>query len=328
MIVDLQAWHRSIKNDLRPIEVLDIEFVRGGMGDSIARLPVIKYLLEEVKHVKNIRLFAQDYFKPLVEHCFPTEKVKFFGFSEKAVELARQPSRYAKITDVLQHTTLRTHLTYHAFNTIIDQNPLEPKHYNYLKVDRARLPKKPIDILGKYVVICIGFTAAVREWLPEDINKVTSWLCSQKITPVFLGKSESAFRGTESTKATFRREEIDFASGIDLVDKTSLLEACAVIEGAAAIVGVDNGLLHLAGMTNIPIIGGYTTVNPVHRLPIRWNQLGWNCKIVEPTIGCKFCQTEANFLYDFDFRQCYYGDYKCVSQMWGEKFIEKLKEVL
>lgn len=329
MLVDLPNSHRLIKNNLKPIEVLDIEFRSGGMGDSIARLPVIKYILDEIPHVKSIRLFAQDYFKPLVEHCFDKEKVKFFGYSEKKAELTRQPSKAAKLTDVLQHTTMRTHLTKHAFNTIIDQDPVDVKYYNYIQVDRARLPKKPIDIIGKYVVICIGFTAKVREWPPQEINKVTSWLRSQNITPVFLGKTENTFfAGKESAITNIKNTEIDFSYGVNLVDRTNLLEAAAIIHDAAAIVGVDNGLLHLAGMTNIPIIAGYTSVDPIHRLPIRWNHMGWNCKVIEPSISCKFCQTQANFLYDFDFRNCYYGDYVCVSQMYGEKFVEKLKEVL
>lgn len=328
MEVNSQPSQRLIKQDLRPIEVLDVEFIRGGMGDSIARLPVIKYLLEEVPHIKSIRLFAQDYLEPLVAHCFPTDRVKFIGFSKKKEELAARPSKAAKMTDVIQHTTMRTHLTQHAFNTIIDQTELPPNVYNYVQLDPKKLPPSSVHVLGRYVVISTGFTAKVREWPAKEINKVTSWLVDRGITPVFLGKTESVFRAdAAATKAGFS-DEIDFSVGVNLIDKTNLMETASIIYHANAIVGVDNGLLHLAGMTNIPIIAGYTSVDPVHRLPIRWNKMGWNCKVIEPSISCKFCQTQANFLYDFDFRNCYYGDYVCTSQMYGEKFIEKLKEIL
>ena len=325
---------RSIRDNLKPVKMLDIKFMEGGLGDSIARLPAIKYILDSYLHIEKIRIFAQDHFKELCEFALKeyANRIQVYGYSEEREQLIKNPSYAATVTyhtkDLVQHTTLRTHLTHHAFHTLVNEVPLHPSAYNYLKLDIDKLPSSKLIFNAlDYAVITTGFTAAVREFLPSEINKVAQWFTLKGITPVFLGKTQNTFDASSqrTTNATFR-PEIDLSLGINLIDQTTHLEAAKIIAGAKVIVGVDNGLLHLAGMTDIPIVGGYTTVNPWHRMPIRNSQIGWNCRAVVPE-GCNFCQTKANFLFGFDFRNCYYGDYKCVSELTAKKFIRELEFV-
>lgn len=326
MVVSLHNLRRSIKNDLRPIEVLDVKFFEGGLGDSIARLPVIRYILDHCPHIKSIRLIAQDYFREVVEHVFPVEQVKFVGYSQLKEELLRQPSKAYMGTDLRQHTTLHTHLTHHAFHTIADTQPMHPASYNYLKINPSILPTKLNLFPGSYAVITTGFTAPVREWLPSEINKVAQWFNLKGITPVFLGKTQNEFKSGYKTEAKFR-EGIDFTLGINLIDQTTILEAAKIMYGAQAVVGIDNGLIHLAGMTDVPIVAGYTTVGATHRMPIRNGMIGWNCRTVEPSVGCASCQSQALIHFDFDYRSCYYGDYACIPTMTAQKFIKQLEMV-
>jgi ADP-heptose:LPS heptosyltransferase len=113
-------------------------------------------------------------------------------------------------------------------------------------------------------------------------------------------------------------------------EKTTLIEAGNIIAGAQVICGLDNGLLHLAGCTDTPIVAAYTTVRPEHRLPYRHGSLGSGCYVVEPDedLACRFCQSNMDFEFTHDFRDCFYKDFKCTKQITADKFIRKLDELL
>lgn len=325
-----------LESDLRPIPVLDLMTSKGGLGDAIARMPAVNYILVNYQHVKLVRLYVQDYFIPLAEHLLSahvnSRRLKVFGYSQMETELKARPSQCAMMTDSEHHTTLRTHLTDHAFHTLADYQP-EIEWKNYLNIYPKRIKQTSNNFTpkrkGDYIVITTGFTAPVREWLPAEINKVIHWCVENNYLPVFLGKTESVFWGNASTQGWFR-ENIAFDQGLNLIDKTDLLEAAKIMAGAAAVVGLDNGLLHLAGCTDVPIVAAYTTVEAKHRAPYRKNKLGWNMYIIEPPkdLKCRFCQTQTSFVYNFDYRNCYYNDYKCLPTITGEAFIKGLKEVL
>jgi ADP-heptose:LPS heptosyltransferase len=319
--------HRSIRSDLKPVPLLDVEFTKGGLGDSIARLPTIRYILENYPHVEKIRLIAQDYFKEVVEHFFHPDRVEFVGASDRWNALKANPSKHATHTDTVQHTTLRTHLTHHAFATVVNETPLHPSAYNYLKFDLDRLPTTINLLPKKYIVLTTGYTSKNREFPAKEVNQIVQWAKIKGYDVVFLGKQQSVFHNQMGPTQAYFDDDLDTSLGIDLIDKTTLLEAAKIMGRAAAVVGVDNGLIHLAGMTDVPIIAGYTIVSQWHRMPIRNNVIGYNVQSINSSIGCAPCQTKANFLYDFDFRRCYYGDYKCTEEMNAKAFIKSLEFV-
>jgi hypothetical protein len=317
---------------LRPIK-LNVLFKKGGLGDTIARLPSVNYILDTSPHIEEVRLVVQDY---ATDYCSEVLKkygsrIKVFGLKDLD-EVLSEKGIPGMMTDSNHHTTLRSHLTDHAFHTIVDvqlkeedvryKNYLIPEDLECFKVDG--LPEK-------YVVITTGFTAAVREWIPSSINKVVEYIINTlKYEVVFLGKRQNFFWGEQGiTEGTFR-QEIDFSKGIDLRDSTTLLEASYILSKASAVVGVDNGLLHLAAASNpeVPIIAGFTSVDPEHRLPYRRDKKGYKCLTVVPKIACKFCQTKLHFLYNFDFRNCFYKDFKCRQELTVEDFCDKIDIVL
>src|SRR5207245_757155 len=114
------------------------------------------------------------------------------------------------------------------------------------------------------------------------------------------------------------------------INKTNLLESREIINKAKTIVGLDNGLLHIAGTTNIPIIGGFTTVEPKYRMPYRNNVLGYNYYPVVPpeSLVCRFCQSNWTFTYEQDFKVCYYKDYLCIKQLSADLYIKELEKIL
>jgi len=309
---------------LRPIKEINILSHYGGLGDSVARLPAVNYILEKYEHIQHVNLFVQDYFVEVAQLLLwrHAARLTVRGYSMLEGVLTSQPEDTpGMMCDNIHHTTLRSHLTDHAFHCLADEQ-VGSRHKRYLQFG---FPKQG---QGDYVVITTGFTSPTREWLPSSVNDTVDWIAEQGYKVKFLGKSTVEYwqsRGKTST-ANFREAEIDFSKGEDLRDKTDLIEAARIMAQAKAVVGIDNGLLHLAACSSVPIIFGFTSVKPEHRLPYR--QPGEITLSVLPDKECRFCQSKMGFVYKFDFRRCYTNTYKCVASMGARKFIEALREVL
>lgn len=311
---------------------LDINVVleRGGLGDNVARLPAIKWILENANHT-TMHLWVPDYFLEVAEHALApyNPRVVLNGFSKIHEELNEDYP--ALSTSARSHTTLKTHLTLHAFHTLADYSP-QIEECSYLKIrpeDISISPKVRCRIPATYAVVTIGYTAKARQWRPKYINEVTRWMNSAGITPVFLGKGEAPLGAGSSIKATFG-EGIDYTQGVDLRDQTTLLQAAKIMGKAKFVVGLDNGLLHLAAMTDVPIVAGYTTLQPHQRLPYRNGNLGWNCSVVYPSpeLKCRGCQGRTSLIFGHDYRTCFYKDYLCTSMLRGEYWITAIKKIL
>lgn len=301
---------------------LNILFNEGGVGDQIARMPAIAYLKKFYPHVK-INLFVHDYFYELANNLVPGINVVKFSEGQNHWK-GGIPQRQTKNT----FTNFASHLTDHAFQVICNKQ-VEDKHKNYCKLNLDCVDISRFNLPEDYVVVTTGFTAPVREFLPRIINEIIYFLRGRNVMPVFLGSKQAASGVGENIQGNFN-QEIKFERGIDLIDKTTLLEAGKVIANAKAIVGLDNGLLHLAGCTDIPIVAGFTTVDPRHRLPYRNDVFGWNCYTVVPeeSLECRFCQSNWDFVYGHDFRNCFYNDYRCVRKAKTNGYIAHLKQIL
>jgi ADP-heptose:LPS heptosyltransferase len=288
-------------------------FQDGGLGDNIARLPAIRTLAEVAPHV-IAHVTVPDYFIDLAKHLLPeTSTRKYFSFTEAETDenLLRLP-RFRSSGS--WHTTLKSPLVDHAFHMLIDMQPRSDTDRFYPQIAQ-RFART------RHVIVCTGYTADVRAWPAPIINEVTAWLRSENYTPIFLG-ARGHRAGPPSVRATFD-DGIDVSFGVDLRDKTTLIEALDWINKSAAIVGLDNGLLHLAGCTTVPIVASYTNVDPRHRTPHR--PVGTTKTLTAP--GCGHCQTNTHMVLTYDFRQCYQGK-TCAADIPGSAYISALKEVL
>jgi len=238
-------------------------------------------------------------------------------------------------TSSTSHDTLKTHLVDHTFHVLANSmGPIEDK--NYRKLNPSKIDVSKFDLPEKYVIITTGFTAAVREFIPQSVNEVVQYIKSKGYEVVFLGNEKSPVHADKKVLIGTFNTEIDYSQGLNLVNKTSLLEAGKIIAQAKTIVGVDNGLLHLAGTTDVPIVAGFTTVKPEHRAPYRNNELGWNFFPVTPpeSLACRFCQSNWDFVYRHDFRNCFYKEKKldkeiqCTKSLTSDLFIEQLEKIL
>lgn len=304
----------------------------GGVGDQIARMPVFIYMSKEFPHVIQ-NVWTPEYAVPLYRHCFyPYKNILVRPYS-KGEE--RYNTAYStKQSSSKEHTNMGTHLTDHGFHVLADKQ-VDKSHKNYPSLELSQVNISQFKLPDDYVVITTGYTASVREMLANTVNAIADYVISKGYVPLFLGSKNTHVGMIKNIIGNFSGD-IEFSKGIDLVGKTSLLQAAKIIALSQGIVGLDNGLLHLAGCTDVPIVAGYTTVAPIHRMPYRYNELGWNCYPVVPSseLKCRFCQSNWEFVYDHDFRNCYYKQkgydtiIQCVKQLTADKYIEKLEQFL
>jgi ADP-heptose:LPS heptosyltransferase len=310
-----------------PISI-NILFDQGGIGDLVAWLPPLKFIYNEHQHVR-VHVWVPDFFFDFAKNSLKgTEKrITLYKLSNQLHLLSRTNQTYS--FKMQNYHNLGAHMTEHAFEIICHNKPDNKSHLNYLSLDLSKTDVSRFYLPEKYVILTTGFTAHVREFLPEHVNKISQYVLSKGYTPVFLGKQTTNTGIKHVIKGNFN-DEIDFSIGVNLIDKTNLFECVSICSSARAVVGLDNGILHLAGCTDVPIVGGFTTVNPVHRMPYRHNVLGWQYYPVVPpaSLKCRFCQSNWQFTNNHDFTKCYYEDYKCLKELSAELYIEQLEKIL
>lgn len=290
---------------------------RGGLGDQIARLPAYRHMLTNYPHV-SCTIYVQDYFIDLARHLLPEgPRIRYERLSE-----ARLTMPYPRIEFNMERlTTLHTHLTDHAFMILMDMQPPDNKARSY-----ALAPLVPIDVHpAKMVVFTTDYTAPVRHWPAVYINQLAEKVRDSGATAVLIGKSQEVPTGVPGDPIKpISNDGIKKELFYDLRDKTSLLEALGIIQRARAVVGVDNGLLHLAHCTDVPVVMGFTSLASKHRVPYREKGI---TEIIEAQVPCKGCQSRG-FAVNHDWRTCLFDDYACTLTMTSNRFWEKLEPLV
>jgi ADP-heptose:LPS heptosyltransferase len=288
-------------------------------------MPVIKYLIDQFPYV-TYHLWVPDFFVDFAKNLLPYANIK--GYS-KAKEDYNNDFQGRCFTKNGAYTNLRSHMTKQSFHVLANEEP-KNEHLNYLQLNLDKINIKHIKLPEKYVVICTGYTAPIREFPAKYINELTDYIIKKGYTPVFLGKKQSSLGYEDRILEGNFNQEIDYSKGINLIDKTTLLQTGKIIAGAKTIVGVDNGLLHVAGCTNIPIVGGYTSVDPEHRMPYRNNIMGWNYYPVVPPESEpeKFFQSRYDFIMEHDYRKSYLGNDSLIKSLTPELYINELEKIL
>ena len=177
---------------------------------------------------------------------------------------------------------------------------------------------------GKYVVFTPGAVTAVRMTHGRHLNPLIEYVCSKGLLPVFLGKSEIV----KDLNPKFA-DDIDYHKGLDLRDQTTLLQAAAIMQHAACVLGLDNGLLHLAACTPAKVIFGYNITEVKDREPRRtWGKL-INVALTKEELACVGCQTHWKLIINHTFHKCMYGDNKCIDMLFsGGRFERAIDEML
>lgn len=310
---------KMVKKERRRVNFVLMD---GGLGDHVASLVALNYVIKNYAWIEPL-IWVPNYLLDFFKYMLPkTVYIKSYADMLEHYN-EHTTSKTTQWDGVI--SPMKLHVLDYAFMKLCDENPgLE--HKNYLQIP-------PVDLKGeippKAVAFTTGYTAKVRQWPAEEINKVTRYVKSKGYEVVFLGQTKTETGSKHVIEGNFDAG-IDFSLGENYVNKTSLIEAAEIMSVCKAVVGVDNGLLHLAGCTRAAIVGGFTNVSPQIRMPVRYGVLGWNYYPVVPAkeVGCCHCQQNTNFLYGHDYRSCVYKDNDCSEGMKAELFIKQLDKIL
>ena len=304
-------------------KTVNLLLLDGGVGDHIASLVAVDYAIKRYPFITFLT-WVPNYLLDLARHLIPNANIRNFTDLQTQYDhnLPTKTTKWDGIT-----SSMKIHLLDYAFLKLLDENP-SIEHKNYLKIRPDEIPVTH-SLPDKYVVVTAGYTAKAREFPAHHVNKVVRFVKSKGYEAVFLGQTKTDTGIKHKIEGNFD-QHLNLKLGINLINETTLLEAAKIMHHAKAVVGVDNGLLHVAGCTNTAIVGGFTSVSPEIRMPVRNNILGYNFYpiVPEPSIGCCQCQEKTNFLYGHDYRSCIYDDRKCVEAMSSDKFIAKLDQLL
>lgn len=295
---------------------------QGGLGDTLARLPALRYILEAYAHA-SLHVYVQDGWYDLVRYLLPPGlRLKYSLLSTRPAKLASPWVEFDK--DRL--SSLALNLTTHAFLTLIDQLPPTaesawyPQARSIAHEERYIIPPRP------YVVFTTDYTAPSRAWPSSASNELADLLRQRGINRVLLGAKGPISVGDKDGAAIHPKlaEGLLVNRFIDLRGHTTLIEALRVMQRAEAVIGLDNGLLHLAHCTSTPVVAGYSTLSPQHRVPGR--PVGTTL-VIEPTSECRGCQSKGFFDPDHDYRLCKLGTYECLPTLSAERYWTCFKEL-
>ena len=296
------------------------------MGDVIAAVPVIKYMVDNYyTNPEYYRVVAKPYFRPL----FPFVPDSNFIDFDKKDNLWGIPAGFAigvlnkkKETGQTRNTPKHMHLSQFA-SLVLSDRVIPKEQLNYVSLDEVDVSRFNVDFRNT-VILVTSYRDVTRMWRPEYILAIAKWLISKDVVPVFIGKTDMDLNMRQDIipKNSLPNDVSEY--GVDLRNRTSIAELASIFRQARAVCGLDSGPVHIAGTTDIPIVCGYTSVAAEHRIPYR---LKGNTYAIAPEIECIGCESRwrSNF---WNYEQCFYGHANCCSLMTPDRFINVLNTIL
>lgn len=277
----------------------------GGIGDYIGYLSAIFYIASNHPQVIG-HVYCPDHFKEIAENVLSSFiHWRVLSFTSLTEETIKKYPTYGPYNRPINITG--AHMVDLGFMYYLNINP-PPKDWNYYPKlnleDLGFLPRKDTP----YAVLTPGATTENRTMPVRTMNEIAEYCEILGLTPVWLGKKKVG-------KREIKYQDYDYHRGIDLRDQTTLIEAAQVIKQSKFIVGLDNGLLHLAAMTETPIIFGYNIASPEHRMPRRKIGDIYNIYPDEEKLTCTFCQSKMRMMFNHNFNNCMYNDNRCLDYL-------------
>jgi ADP-heptose:LPS heptosyltransferase len=183
------------------------------------------------------------------------------------------------------------------------------------------------------VAVCHTFSDRRRKLSEAVMFELLRYVQLEGYTPVLLGVTRRTF----NPEVRYGRYKAPPDGCIDLVDKTPPDMLFKILDEAKVVVGPDNGILHLTGCTDTPIVGFYTIIDHKYVAPVRGNEIGKDCIAVTPQISCANCYPRTDIfslckggqelsspVEGYELR----GDARCVQALSKGQLIEAVQEIL
>lgn len=280
----------------------------GGIGDYIHWTSAIRYTIDANPHIHG-HIITPSFFSDLAYLWLGRYSDRF---SVKIDDDLENCALLDGVPSIIPNTQQYANATgFHLFQlgfTFFSQISWIPKGYETvpeIKGDEADL--RGFNLPRDYAVITVNSTADNRRLPSSYVNAITAHLLSREVTPIFLGKGSITKNYSASAPDGLALEGV-----IDLRERTSLREAACIMAGAKFVFGLDNGLLHLASCSRVPVIMIFTSVDPKLRVPPR--REGRKTHVIGPdaSLPCRFCNTHMRYIIGFDFKTCLYKDDLCI----------------
>ena len=295
-------------------------FGQGGVGDYINWIPAFEWLIKENPHIKGF-IYVPDsfyeFFNYAINQVCQNHKWDILKSTEFKSKL-KTGDGVVNINDFkLFINATGSHLMDFGFMVYCClQSP--PKEYNRLPVITYS-DKESHQMLNEigdkpYAVFTPGATSKVRTMPAKAFNTLVEYVSSKGVTPVFLGRND--FAQSKTYFATFDKD-YDFTKGVSLLNRTSLLQANHIISNAKFVLGLDNGLLHLAGTTKTPILFGHTITDVHHRDIRRLEGKTINITVKQELLKCIGCQSHMRYIIGHKFVNCVYNDNICLEYLFS-----------
>lgn len=295
---------------------ISLAYNNGGIGDYIQWTTAIRYAIETHRHISGL-IIVPDFFADLAKlwlsNLAPRYRIHVTKNITEDPAIQNEPLRVpdeSQSANACGWSLFQLGFIYYVGIDYIPESSRIPEiRGDETSVERFNLPES-------YAVITTEATVENRTLRAGVINQIARNLHGRGITPVFLGKS--AMSENYISRAS---DGIDIRDVIDLREKTTLVEAAIILARAKLVLGLDNGLLHLACCSETPVIFAFTTVDPKHRIPPR--KKGAKTFVITPpeNLKCRFCQSNMKYLIGHHFSKCLYEDNLCCDLIKAESFI-------
>lgn len=298
----------------------------GGLGDLLCALVAVDYNIRNYAHTEFL-VWVPDYMVDFTKHVLtPGSIVR--SYTKAQTKYNASLPGVSTGWEGSFHTPMRTHPVDYAFHKLTDKHIYNFNEKNYLQIRPEEIDIKRFKLPEKYIVIACAAVVESKKMPQKTASELIDYILSRGYTPVFLGK-EKAETGVKDIKIVAKTTEMDYSKGINLLNRTNLLECAKIISGAKVMIGMDGGLNHLAGFTNTEIITAFTLVSPEHLAPIRKGSQTYKFHPVVPdeNIPNRFYQTMTNFNYNEDMR-FFEGWEKVVENITSDKFVTILDKIL
>jgi len=193
-----------------------------------------------------------------------------------------------------QHSTLNQarHLEHLGINV---ENILP---YPRLNLEKFRISDFISDIINKHnsqkkVTIHVGAGNKFRDWGNDNFSNLIKLLLSSEFTVFLIGWGDQEME---------RRKVLENHHSVkNLIGKLTIPETCLLISRSDVYFGVDSGPLHLASLTQTPIVAIYGPNLPEISGPWREEQT----TIIQLPLNCRPCSQ----------RRCIYDSIRCVQDI-------------
>lgn len=295
------------------------------LGDMICWLPAIKFIAENYNYVAG-HLIVPEYFMEVAQAVM--REYPHWRIHTKTPERLNGRQQRRPTADTVNATHMHLiDVGFIYFAMMLPPTP-EARFYPELDLEDVEMPK----FLGKrfsegpYAVMTPGATAVNRAMPPDIYNAISDHLISNGITPVHLGTTQLEHR----PQGPRFDAKYDLTKGENLVDRTTLLEAAKIISQSDMVLGIDNGLLHLAGTTDAAIIFGFTMAGPNQRRIYRKHGHTMELYPDKKELACFSCQEHVRFFHDHNFTNCIYKENvpACTKILTKESWIAGIDMIL